>query len=162
MERQKLPKLPFSSSKEQAKKELPCYTLTGQMHCAKGQRLLDLLNMGERFLALTNVEILAAEGTSELGISFLAVNKEQIIYLEGDRLNLLRIGNLVHTEWKVVINLRWPFLFFFVFLFAAAVMLVVMVTGPLSPGYVHWPVVTQLILGVVVIGALLFCWYRYG
>ena len=74
----------------------------------------------------------------------------------------MTIGNLVLTEWKVVINLRWLFLSFFTLLFAAAVMLVILVMGPLSPGYVHWPVVTQLILGVVVIGAVIFCWFRYG
>ncbi|GAI34653.1 unnamed protein product, partial [marine sediment metagenome] len=33
-------------------------------------------------LALTNVEMLSATGTSESGISFLAINKEQIIYVE--------------------------------------------------------------------------------
>jgi len=65
-----------------AKLHMPDYTLIGQMHCAKGQWPSDLLNTGERFLALTNVEILPATGTSESGISFLAVNKEQIIYVE--------------------------------------------------------------------------------
>ena len=64
------------------KLHMPCYPLIGQMHCAKGQWPSDLLNMRERFLALTNVEILPATGTSESGISFLAVNKEQIIYVE--------------------------------------------------------------------------------
>lgn len=65
-----------------AKLHMPSYTLIGQMHCAKGQWPSDLLNMGERFLALTNVEMLSATGTSESGISFLAINKEQIIYVE--------------------------------------------------------------------------------
>jgi hypothetical protein len=60
---------------------MPLYTLTGQMHCAKRQRLSDVLNRGERFLALTNVEIVSSGGSSE-SVSFLAINKEQIISLE--------------------------------------------------------------------------------
>ena len=60
---------------------MPLYTLTGQMHCAKGQRLYDVLNTGERFLALTNVQIVPSGGSSE-SVSFLAINKEQIISLE--------------------------------------------------------------------------------
>jgi hypothetical protein len=60
---------------------MPLYTLTGQMHCAKGQRLPDVLNTRERFLALTNVQIVPSGGSSE-SVSFVAVNKEQIISLE--------------------------------------------------------------------------------
>jgi len=63
---------------------MPLYTLTGQMHCAKGQRLSDVLNTGEKFLALTNVQIASSGGNSE-SVSFLAVNKEQIISLEEGR-----------------------------------------------------------------------------
>jgi hypothetical protein len=60
---------------------MPLYTLSGQMHCAKGQRLYDVLNTGERFLALTNVQIVPSGGSSE-SVSFLAINKEQIISSE--------------------------------------------------------------------------------
>ena len=60
---------------------MPLYTLTGQMHCAKGQRPSDVLNTGERFLALTNVQIVPSGGSSE-SVSFVAINKEEIISLE--------------------------------------------------------------------------------
>ena len=61
---------------------MPLYTLTGQIHCAKGQRPSDVLNRGERFLALTNVQIASSGGSSESVVRFVAVNKEQIISLE--------------------------------------------------------------------------------
>ncbi len=61
---------------------LPSYTLTAQMHCAKGERVWDVLNIGPRFLPLTNVEICPSTGSSESGVSFVAVNKGQILSLE--------------------------------------------------------------------------------
>jgi len=61
---------------------MPLYTLTGQMHCAKGQRPSDVLNTGERFLALTNVQISPARSTDESVVNFVAVNRQQIICLE--------------------------------------------------------------------------------
>ncbi|GAH60849.1 unnamed protein product, partial [marine sediment metagenome] len=36
---------------------LPFYTLTGQMHCAKGKGVADVLDSGLRFFPMTNVEI---------------------------------------------------------------------------------------------------------
>jgi len=61
---------------------MPLYTLTGQMHCSERRRVVDvLLNSELRFLALTNVEICPVAGKSESGISFLAVNKGQILSL---------------------------------------------------------------------------------
>lgn len=59
---------------------LPSFTLTGQMHCAQGERVWDVLNSGLMFLPLTNVEICSSG--SESGISFIAVNKGQILSLE--------------------------------------------------------------------------------
>lgn len=61
---------------------VPSHTLIGEMHCAKRQRLSDVLNAGERFLPMTNVEIVPSSGTAQSGIGFVAVNKEQILYLE--------------------------------------------------------------------------------
>ena len=61
---------------------LPSYTLTGQMHCAKGERVWDVLNSELRFLPLANVEIYSSAGSSESGVSFIAVNKGQILCLE--------------------------------------------------------------------------------
>ena len=59
---------------------MPFFTLIGRMHFAENQRLWDLLNWAPRFLPLTNVDICAEEGESESGVSFVAVNKEQIIF----------------------------------------------------------------------------------
>jgi len=61
---------------------MPSYTLTGQMHCAKGQGVSDVLNSEMRFLPMTNVEICPSAGGSKSGVSFIAVNKGQIISLE--------------------------------------------------------------------------------
>jgi len=52
------------------------------MYYAKNERLWDVLKSGPRFLSLTNVAIYPAEGETESGVSFVAVNKEQIISLE--------------------------------------------------------------------------------
>ena len=60
---------------------MPLYVLTGQMLCAERKRVVDALNSDLRFLALTNVEICPLAGSSESGISFLAVNKGQILSL---------------------------------------------------------------------------------
>lgn len=59
---------------------MPFFTLTGRVHFAKHQRLWDLLNWSPRFLPLTNVDIYPAEGERESGVSFVAVNKELIIF----------------------------------------------------------------------------------
>lgn len=64
----------------QIKLLMPFFTLTGRMHFAKNQRLRDVLNWSPRFLPLTNVDIYPAEGESESGVSFVAVNKEQVIF----------------------------------------------------------------------------------
>jgi len=60
---------------------LPFYTLTGQMHCASGERTSDVLNHPLMFLPLTNVEISPSVGRSE-SVGFMAVNKGQVILLE--------------------------------------------------------------------------------
>lgn len=52
------------------------------MYYAKNQCPRDMLNSETRFLPLTNVAIRPAEGESESGVSFVAVNKEQIIVMQ--------------------------------------------------------------------------------
>ncbi len=61
---------------------LPFYTLNGNMQCVKGERVSDVLNLALKFLPLTNAEIYPSEGGSESGVGFVAVNREQIIFLE--------------------------------------------------------------------------------
>ena len=60
---------------------LPFYTLTGQMHCARGERTSDVLNQPLKFLPLTNVEIIPSVGRSE-SVGFIAFNKGQLILME--------------------------------------------------------------------------------
>jgi hypothetical protein len=64
-----------------AKLHIPPYILSGQMHCAKGQRLSDLLNTKDKFLPMTNVDIVPSSGIRQPAV-FVAVNKAQIIYAE--------------------------------------------------------------------------------
>jgi hypothetical protein len=64
-----------------AKLHIPPYILSGQMHCAKGQRLSDLLNTKDRFIPMTNVDIVPSSGIRQSAV-FVAVNKAQIIYAE--------------------------------------------------------------------------------
>jgi hypothetical protein len=64
-----------------AKLYIPPYVLSGQMHCAKGQRLSDLLNRKDKFLPMTNVDIVPSSGIRQSAV-FVAVNKAQIIYAE--------------------------------------------------------------------------------
>jgi len=61
------------------------FTLTGRMHYAKNQSPWDLLNLAPRFLPLTDVNIYPAggeNGGNGTWVSFVAVNKEQIIFAQ--------------------------------------------------------------------------------
>jgi len=67
---------------KEVKLYMPFYTLAGQIQCTERRRVVDvLLNSDLSFFALTNVEICPLAGGSESGVSFLAVNKGQILSL---------------------------------------------------------------------------------
>lgn len=57
------------------------YTLVGLIHCTARRQVSGVLNSEPSFLAMTDVEICPVAGSSESGVSFLAVNKEHIISL---------------------------------------------------------------------------------
>ena len=57
------------------------YTLMGKMHTEMWQKLLDTLTKDEMFLPLTNVEISPELVRGESRFSFVAINKDQIIYI---------------------------------------------------------------------------------
>jgi len=61
---------------------MPLYILAGQMHCAKGKHISDILNSELRFLPLTDVQMCDSLGNIESEVSFLAVNKQGILALE--------------------------------------------------------------------------------
>jgi len=60
---------------------MPLYTMTGQLHCTEKRRVMDVLNSEQRFIALTNAEICPLAGSIESGVSFIAVDKRQILSL---------------------------------------------------------------------------------
>jgi hypothetical protein len=61
--------------------DVPPYKLSGKMYSAREQRLSDLLNIGGRFLPVTDAQILDPAGNSQKA-SFVAINKMKIIYAE--------------------------------------------------------------------------------
>jgi hypothetical protein len=65
----------------EAKVYMPLHTLVGKMHGNMWQQLLDTLTRDEMFLPLTNVEISPELVSGESRFSFLAINKDQIIYV---------------------------------------------------------------------------------
>jgi hypothetical protein len=65
----------------EAKVYMPLYTLVGKMHGNMWQQLLDTLTRDEMFLPVTNVEISPELVSGESRFSFLAINKDQIIYV---------------------------------------------------------------------------------
>jgi hypothetical protein len=63
---------------------LPNYTLLCNIHCSEGQTIEDLMNSDMTFLPLTHVTI--TRDQHEYGTRpFVAVNKEQIIWSQGDQ-----------------------------------------------------------------------------
>jgi hypothetical protein len=55
--------------------------IRGYVHVRKGERLSDEINSANLFLAVTNAEIFNPEGEILYTSSFLAVNREHIIWL---------------------------------------------------------------------------------
>jgi hypothetical protein len=58
------------------------YELTGDMHCAGGQRIQQLLEEELTFLPLTDARIRVAKGGDSWGATFVAVNRRQIFSLQ--------------------------------------------------------------------------------
>ena len=74
---------PFLSKVTQMiKLHLPSYTLVGKTHHLDGQQIYDVLDPETRFMPMTDVEIVSDQGAGIPKVDFVAVNKEQIIYLE--------------------------------------------------------------------------------
>lgn len=64
-----------------AKVRFPQYTLTGKMHNDVWELLIDTLEGDDKFLPVTNVEILPQLVNGESQFDFVAINKDQIIYV---------------------------------------------------------------------------------
>jgi hypothetical protein len=56
--------------------------IQGNLHARENERIKDVLNSTETFIALTQVQILDIHGTLELRKSdFLAINRDQIVWV---------------------------------------------------------------------------------
>ncbi len=64
------------------KVKLPAYTLVGDVYHLEGQDINEILNSRHRFLPMTDVEVFSGQEVILTGSMFIAVNKDQIIYLE--------------------------------------------------------------------------------
>ena len=58
--------------------------IRGKVHIRPDERLKDELNQPEKFLAVTDAEILNLEGKLVSKVSFLAVNRQHIVWLLQD------------------------------------------------------------------------------
>ena len=57
------------------------HRIRGHVHVRKGERLSDEINQTNHFLAVTNAEINSLDGEIFYTCDFLAVNREQIVWL---------------------------------------------------------------------------------
>ena len=74
---------PFvQKSPVRAKMCVPGYEIRGTMHCARGQRVRQLLEERLMFLPLTDVKIRASDKDIWWAAPFVAVNREQISILQ--------------------------------------------------------------------------------
>ncbi len=55
--------------------------IRGMVHVRQDERLKDELENSEDFIAMTNVEVLDADGKTAFSGSFLAVQKDQIVWV---------------------------------------------------------------------------------
>jgi hypothetical protein len=61
---------------------VPSYTLTGKIHYLKGHKPQDVLTSHAKFFPLTEAHIYSSAGLNESPASFIAVNKDQVLYVE--------------------------------------------------------------------------------
>jgi hypothetical protein len=57
------------------------HLIRGFVYVRKGERLIDEINRGEHFIAVTDAEILNSDGKVVQTSNFLVVNREQIVWL---------------------------------------------------------------------------------
>ena len=55
--------------------------IRGMVHVRQDERLKDELENSEDFIAMTNVEVLDADGKTAFSGSFLAIQKDQIVWV---------------------------------------------------------------------------------
>lgn len=57
------------------------HLMRGRVHVRRDQRIKDELDLDEKFLAVTDVSVLASDGRILFQAPFIAVNRAQIIWL---------------------------------------------------------------------------------
>jgi hypothetical protein len=57
------------------------HMIRGRMHVRRDQRMKDELDRGEKFLALTDVQVLGSDGQVSFQSPFLAVKREHIVWV---------------------------------------------------------------------------------
>ncbi|HKI53276.1 MAG TPA: hypothetical protein VJ987_04065 [Anaerolineales bacterium] len=57
------------------------HMIRGRMHVRRDQRVKDELDRGEKFLALTDVQVLGPDGQTLFQAPFLAVKREHIVWV---------------------------------------------------------------------------------
>jgi hypothetical protein len=65
----------------QATIQTTTHMMRGQLHVRRDQRIKDELDYNEKFLALTDVSILGPDGQSLFQAPFVAVQREQIVWV---------------------------------------------------------------------------------
>jgi len=70
------PKTPLA-----AEIHLPSYVLRGQIYGEAWQHILDVVDRADRFIALTDVQVVRTPDLAELTFDFVAVNRDKIIYI---------------------------------------------------------------------------------
>jgi hypothetical protein len=70
------PKTPLA-----AEIRLPSYVLRGQIYGEAWQQILDVVDRADKFIALTEVEVIRTRDNTSLTFDFIAVNRDKIIYI---------------------------------------------------------------------------------
>lgn len=71
--------------------QLPGYFLTGNIHCARGERAEQVLEERLTFLPLTDVEVRPLANGMWSNVPFIAVNREWILSLQEESTPLLKV-----------------------------------------------------------------------
>jgi hypothetical protein len=69
----------------QATVQTTSHLIRGYLHVRRDQRIKDELDMDEKFLALTDVNVLGADGQTLFQAPFMAVRRSQIVWVIPDQ-----------------------------------------------------------------------------
>ena len=62
------------------------HMIRGRMHVRRDQRVKDELDRSEKFLALTDVQVLGADGQALFQSPFLAVDRDHIVWVMPEKM----------------------------------------------------------------------------